>query len=99
MKQIDRANAKLQRYLEAARARVVLFELDSAALDAEQAAWEHYRSKHCGNVYELWAKGTIRYEMSATCMLLTTQERTVDIWRAYLTYVDSTPSVLPDPTK
>lgn len=98
-KQIDAANSKLREYLNAARVQAKLSDLDIAALDAEQAAWEAYRTKHCGNVYELWSDGTIRYEMSAICTLAVTKERTMDIWRAYLNYIDSTPAVLPDPSQ
>lgn len=99
VRQIDAANAKLQQYLDAARKRVLQFGVDPTALQVEQAAWENYRLKHCGNVYDLWAKGTIRYEMSASCTLLTTRQRTFDVWRAYLTFLDSTPPLLPDPSQ
>lgn len=98
-KQIDAANAKLQAYLTAARNQAKKFDLDASAIDSEQVAWEAYRTKHCGNVYELWRQGTIRYEMSAICLLGLTRTRTLDVWRAYLTYAGSTPPVLPDPSK
>lgn len=98
-KQIDAADAKLGQYLTAARKRVVAFDVQVGLIDEEQKAWEAYRSAHCGNVYELWRQGTIRYEMSAICTLEVTRERTVDVWRAYLTYGDSTPPTLPDPSK
>jgi uncharacterized protein YecT (DUF1311 family) len=98
-KQIEAADSKLEKYLLAARERAHLFDLGAASIDEEQQLWESYRTRHCGNVYELWRMGTIRYEMSATCTLEVTRERTIDVWRAYLTYLDSTPPVLPDPTK
>lgn len=98
-KQLEAADAKLEKYLAAARERARQFDLNAALIDEEQAAWAAYRSKHCGNVYEFWRMGTIRYEMSATCTLQVTQERTADVWRAYLTYLDSTPPVLPDPSR
>jgi uncharacterized protein YecT (DUF1311 family) len=98
-KQFDAANSKLTAYLTAARNQAKKFDLDPSAIDAEQVAWEAYRTKHCGNVYELWRQGTIRYEMSAICMLEVTKTRTADVWRAYLTYADSTPPVLPDPSQ
>src|ERR1017187_7666760 len=96
--QIGEADAKLQEYLVAARKQVVLRELNPSVIDAEQAAWEAYRTAHCGNLYLYWVAGTIRYEMSGMCMLKLTNDRTVDVWRAYLTYLDSTPPVLPDPS-
>ena len=98
-KQIDAANSKLKAYLAEARIQAKTFELDASVIDAEQSAWEAYRTRHCGNVYELWRDGTIRYEMSAICMLEVTRARTIDVWRAYLTYADSTPPVLPDPSQ
>lgn len=97
--QLDAANSKLKLYLTAARTQAKKFDLDGSAIDSEQIAWEAYRTKHCGNVYELWRQGTVRYEMSAVCMLKVTSARTLDVWRAYLTYADGTPSVLPDPTQ
>jgi uncharacterized protein YecT (DUF1311 family) len=97
--QIGEADGKLQKYLVAARKQVVLRELNPPVIDAEQAAWEAYRTAHCGNLYLYWGTGTIRYEMSGMCMLKLTNERTVDVWRAYLTYLDSTPPVLPDPSQ
>jgi len=57
-----------------------------------------YRTKHCGNVYTLSGMGSSRFEMSAVCTLEVTRERTIDVWRGYLTYQDSTPPVLPDPS-
>jgi len=98
-RQIEAANSKLEKYLSAAREQAHLLELSAASIDEEQKLWESYRTKHCGNVYDLWRMGTIRYEMSATCTLEVTRERTIDVWRAYLTHLDSTPPVLPDPTK
>jgi uncharacterized protein YecT (DUF1311 family) len=97
--QIGEADAKLQKYLVAARKQVVLSELNPSVIDAEQAAWEAYRTTHCGNLYLYWVTGTIRYEMFGICMLKLTNDRTVDVWRAYLTYLDSTPPVLPDPSQ
>jgi uncharacterized protein YecT (DUF1311 family) len=98
-KQVDSANLKLEKYLAAARVRASAFDLSPASITEEQRAWEAYRTRHCGNVYDVWRDGTIRYEMSALCTLEVTRERTTDVWRAYLTYMDSTPPVLPDPSQ
>ncbi len=97
-KQIEAADSKLEKYLVAAREQAHKFDLSAALIDDEQKLWAAYRNKHCGNVYDLWHMGTIRYEMSAVCTLEVTRERTIDVWRAYLTYLDSTPPVLPDPS-
>jgi len=97
-KQIDAADQKLKAYLAEARIQARKFDLDASVIDAEQSAWEVYRTQHCGNVYELWRDGTIRHEMSAICMLEVTRARTSDVWRAYLTHAGNTPADLPDPS-
>ena len=97
-RQMDAADAKLRRYLQAARDQAKQFDLDPSVIDAEQKAWAAYQTDHCGHVWERWEQGSIRYEMSANCTLILTHERTLDVWRAYLTYWDSTPPVLPEPT-
>lgn len=97
--QIEAANAKLQTYLVAARHQAQPLQLEVAAIDAEQRAWQACRDQHCGNVYTLWSSGSIGHEMSAICTLHVTQQRTADVWRAYLTYADSTPPILPDPSR
>ena len=97
--QIAAANSKLEKYLLAAKEQARQIDDRNAALiDDEQKLWLAYRDKHCGNVYDMWRMGSMRYEVSNVCMLEVTQERTVDVWRAYLTYQDSTPPVLPDPS-
>ena len=97
--QMQVADIKLQQYLQAATLRAKQLQREPEALVAEQVQWQKYLEEHCGNVYLLWREGTIRYEMSARCTLRLTRMRTYDIWAAYLTSVDSTPPVLPDPSK
>lgn len=97
--QTEAANAKLNTYLDAARKQATLVQFDPALIDAEQKAWQAYRDSHCGNLYLRWVSGTIRYEMEANCRLKLTHDRTTDVWRAYLTYADSTPPALPDPSR
>ena len=99
IKQISIADEKLKTYVKAAQTRATSFGLDALKISGEQAAWERYRGEHCGNVYLLWSQGTIRYEMAALCNLKLTKDRTSDVWRAYLTFLDSTPPVLPDPNQ
>ncbi|HEY4080221.1 MAG TPA: lysozyme inhibitor LprI family protein [Burkholderiaceae bacterium] len=97
-KQMEAADARLEKYLAAARSQASAIAFDVTLIDDEQRAWVTYRTKHCGNVYTLSGMGSIRFEMSAVCTLEVTRERTIDVWRAYLTYQDSTPPVLPDPS-
>ncbi len=96
--EVAAADKKLANYLATARARMDAQLLEEKVdLVAAQSAWLQYRDQQCGDVYQLWARGTIRYEKAARCQLDLTRERTHDVWSSYLTYVDSTPPVLPEP--
>ena len=97
--QLRAEETKQRQYLDAAVKRAALFDLKSQNLTDEQSAWVKYRESHCGNVYLLWAQGSIRYEMAATCNIQLARERTYDLWRSYLTNLDSTPPVLPNPNQ
>ena len=68
-----------------------------AQMRASKAAFEVYRDAECGAVWETWKTGTIRGVMSLTCRIAMTDERTRTIWSNWLTYIDSTPPVLPEP--
>lgn len=95
--QLNDEEKKQKQYFDAAVKRAALFDLDVKHLNDEQLAWAKYRETLCGNVYLMWGQGTARYQMAALCDLKLTRERTYDLWRSYLTYLDSTPPVLPDP--
>lgn len=95
--QLNDEEKKQKQYFDAAVKRAALFDLDAKHLNDEQLAWTKYRETLCGNVYLMWVQGTARYEMAAQCNLNVTRERTYDLWRSYLTYIDSTPPILPDP--
>ncbi len=62
-------------------------------------AWLIYREQHCGAVYDTWRDGTIRTAMGLGCKLELTHQRTQVLWQSFLTYVDSTPPLLPEPKK
>ena len=66
-------------------------------LNQSQQAWLSYRKAHCDAVYEQWSGGTIRGTMFGGCMLRLTQLRIHVIWQDYLTYMDSTEPLLPEP--
>ncbi len=65
--------------------------------NAGQAAFVKYRQETCGAVFEYWADGTIAPSFEADCQLRLTQLQTHTIWSQWLTYVDSTPPILPEP--
>lgn len=66
-------------------------------LDIAQSAWVQYRKAHCASVYEMWAEGTIKDTMHHKCWLTVTKLRTHEIWKTYLTFMDSTPPLLSEP--
>ncbi|MGN6279356.1 MAG: lysozyme inhibitor LprI family protein [Sphingomonas sp.] len=104
-KQADAAQAKLDHYLTVSRHRLQSDGADPASdtpkllagFDAAETAWESYRDRQCDNIYVYWQGGTIRNAMALGCRISLTKERTHMIWKSYLTYMDSTPPVLPEP--
>ncbi|WP_328600620.1 lysozyme inhibitor LprI family protein [Psychromonas sp. L1A2] len=67
------------------------------AIDKAQKAWEVYAEAHCDSIYTMWREGSIRGVMSLSCKTKLTKQRTYEIWSNFLTYMDSTPPVLPEP--
>jgi len=96
-KKIDEANARLTKYLSTAQVRIEKYFASKPNLMATQAAWARYRDLQCGDVFEFWVHGTYRTIASSECSLRLTQQRTHEVWQAYLTYQDSTPPLLPEP--
>jgi len=88
---------RLQHYLSAALDRNADNPDVAAAIQASQQAFEAYREGECGAVYEDWKGGTIRNAMALGCRIRLTDERTHTVWRNWLTYMDSTPPMLPEP--
>ncbi|WP_447894104.1 lysozyme inhibitor LprI family protein [Vreelandella sp. GE22] len=95
--ELEAAEDVLTRYLETS---VELNAADPELVDAIRVAqkqWQAYANAHCGAVYTQWRDGTIRGVMGITCSTRLTKQRTHDIWQDFLTYMDSTPPVLPEP--
>jgi uncharacterized protein YecT (DUF1311 family) len=102
--ELDRAQADLARYLAAARTRLKSEAADDTGakaaltdLDQAEAAWTAYREAQCNAVYDYWQSGTIRTAMSLTCEIDLTRQHTHSVWSTWLTYMDSTPPILPEP--
>ncbi|MCC5825164.1 lysozyme inhibitor LprI family protein [Alkalimonas sp.] len=95
--ELDKARQQLTDYLET----VLEHRRDDAelvaAIQAAQQDWERYASAHCQAVYTQWRDGTIRTAMALSCMTELTQQRTHELWQRFLTFMDSTPAVLPEP--
>lgn len=68
------------------------------ALQLSQSAWLAYRDAECAATYAWWSDGTIRGPNTLQCRIDLTRERTHRLWSAYLTFADSSPPVLPDPS-
>ncbi len=67
------------------------------SINVAQNAWLLYADAHCDSIYTQWRDGTIRGVMSLSCKTKVTKQRTHEIWANFLTYMDSTPAVLPEP--
>ncbi|EGR0199959.1 lysozyme inhibitor LprI family protein [Vibrio alginolyticus] len=96
--ELESAQVKLDKYLRTS------FEHSShdpeliAAIKLAQQDWQAYMSSHCDSVYTQWRDGTIRGIMAISCKTKLTKQRTHELWENFLTYMDSTPPVLPEPS-
>ena len=97
-READRAYLDLEKYLAKAREQYASEIPIIEALHISQEFWLKYRKSHCDAVYKQWSGGTIRSAMYGDCMLKLTKRRTRVIWEDYLTHMDSTPPLLPEPT-
>lgn len=102
---LAKAEAELKRYLAAARQRLQTDAADDpgvakslAQFDKVQAAWTAYREADCDALYDYWSGGSIRNTIALTCKIDLTRARTHTVWSEYLTYMDSTPPDLPEPS-
>jgi uncharacterized protein YecT (DUF1311 family) len=95
--QAELADKELAKYLEASRRHYSDEPKVLAALDKAQNTWLQFREAQCAAVYEIWSGGTIRDAMYGYCRLEQTRRRTHDLWKTYLTFMDSTPPLLPEP--
>lgn len=91
------AEVQMEHYLDASLKR---HQHDSESVNAIQTAqhvWQQYATNHCDAVYSVWRDGTIRSVMALVCKTELTQQRTHTLWKDFLTYIDSTPPILPEP--
>ncbi|WP_061017321.1 lysozyme inhibitor LprI family protein [Vibrio splendidus] len=95
--ELESAQAELDKYLEAS------FEHNSydaelvSSVKSAQESWQAYVTAHCDSVYTQWRDGSIRGVMALSCKTKLTKQRTYEVWENFLTYMDSTPPVLPEP--
>lgn len=68
------------------------------AMKKEQKDWQQYKKSSCNTTYIAYREGSIRNTKYLLCEIQLTHRRTHDIWQNYLTYADSTPPVLAEPS-
>lgn len=95
----DQADADLNRYYKAALKRLQKNNEPKVAQGLVQAqrTWISYRDAECGAVFDNWSGGTIRVSMEFDCQTRLTRLRSYAIWKNWLTFMDSTPPILPRP--
>lgn len=94
---LTRADAKRVRYLGAALERHADRPELLEAIRESQTAFEAYRDTECGAVLQNWIDGSIRGAMTLGCRIDMTDQRTHRIWQNWLTSMDSSTPVLPEP--
>ncbi|WP_407832178.1 lysozyme inhibitor LprI family protein [Vibrio rotiferianus] len=96
--ELDAAKTELEKYLKVSLEHNSFDSKLVEAMKLAQADWETYMSSHCDSVYTQWRDGTIRGVMAISCKTKLTKQRTHELWENFLTYMDSTPPVLPEPS-
>ncbi len=97
--EFDLAWAELARYLDVIYARHKEDPLLVDEIRAAQQDWETYADSHCGSIYTYWREGSIRNTLAISCGIRLTRQRTHELWQSFLTHMDSTPPVLPEPAR
>ncbi|MEA5445347.1 lysozyme inhibitor LprI family protein [Gammaproteobacteria bacterium AB-CW1] len=96
---LDASREEMAAYLEASLEHNGFDPELVEAIESAQEQWDNYVDSHCGSVYTQWRDGTIRDAKALSCKTRLTRQRTHEIWLNFLTYMDSTPPVLPEPAK
>ena len=91
----DLAEQRMQRYLDASKQRFAANKPILASIDRAQKHWLSYRKDHCDAVFDIWT-GTLTDSMALQCETKITQERTLQLWRTYLSSYASG-QILPEP--
>jgi len=85
-------------YLAAAKARYAQEPEILEAIERSESAFEAYSDAECGAVYDSFGWGSVRNAEWILCTNDLLQRRTHTIWRNWLTFADSTPALLPEPS-
>lgn len=95
--ELNKAELEMTTYLAKSKEKNSYDKELITAIDKAQQAWKVYIKAHCDSIYTMWREGSIRGVMSLNCKTKLTKQRTHEIWSNFLTYMDSTPAVLPEP--
>ncbi|PHX03848.1 lysozyme inhibitor LprI family protein [Vibrio splendidus] len=95
--ELESAQAELDKYLAASFEHNAYDAELVASIKKAQESWQAYMTAHCDSVYTQWRDGSIRGIMALSCKTTLTKQRTHEVWANFLTYMDSTPPVLPEP--
>ncbi|MEZ9622609.1 lysozyme inhibitor LprI family protein [Vibrio sp. 10N.222.55.A3] len=95
--ELESAQAELDKYLAASFEHNAYDAELVASIKKAQESWQAYMTAHCDSVYTQWREGSIRGVMALSCKMTLTKQRTHEVWVNSLTYMDSTPPVLPEP--
>ena len=95
--ELESAQAELDKYLAASFEHNAYDAELVASMKEAQESWQTYMLAHCDSVYTQWRDGSIRGVMTLSCKTKLTKQRTHEVWENFLTYMDSTPPVLPEP--
>jgi uncharacterized protein YecT (DUF1311 family) len=93
------AKAELAHYLQASLEHNSNDPALLKSIKKAQQDWQIYATSHCDSIYTQWREGTIRGAMTINCQTQLNKHRTHELWANFLTYMDSTPPVLPEPEK
>ena len=95
--ELTKAELEMKTYLTKSKAHNHYDPELLESIDIAQKAWALYAKAHCDSIYTMWREGSIRGVMSLNCKTKVTTARTHEIWENFLTYMDSSPPVLPEP--
>lgn len=95
--ELETAQVELDQYLEASFEHNAYDAELVSSIKVAQDSWQAYMTAHCDSVYTQWRDGSIRGVMALSCKTKLTKQRTHEVWGNFLTYMDSTPPVLPEP--
>jgi len=95
--ELDKAETEMNTYLTKSKEHNGYDMELVKSIELAQKAWTNYANAHCDAIYTQWREGSISGLMSLSCKTKVTKQRTHEIWANFLTYMDSTPAVLPEP--